>query len=268
MIYENYLEDFTRELNNRNYSRNTVRIYTGHLRQFLEFSRKTDYEPGKRIAVFLEKEKHSNEQRRLAWSSIKLFYTLVLGKSCPYKLERIRTRKRLPDILTGEEVLVIIDCIENIKHRLIISLLYGSGLRVSEVCRIRIKDINFSDLSLKILDSKGNKDRITLFSEKYAQEMKKLAAGRSAGEYLFKTISEKKYSVRTVQKIFEKALYKSEIQKSPTCHTLRHCFATHLIEAGIDIKTVKNLLGHKSVKTTMIYINLADPISKRIKSPL
>ena len=265
---KNYLGDFRRELQNRNYSRNTVRVYTGHLSHFLEFSRRTDYKPEKRIAVFLETEKRTTEQRRLAWSSIKLFYTLVLDKRCPYKLEKIRTRKRLPDILTREEVLLIIGCIENIKHHLIISLLYGSGLRVSEVCRIKIKDINFNDLSLKIRDSKGNKDRITLFSEKNVQEMKMIAAGRSANDYLFKTISGNKYSVRTVQKIFENALKKSSVQKCPTCHTLRHCFATHLIEAGVDIKTVKNLLGHKSVKTTMIYINLADPISKRIKSPL
>ena len=171
---KNYLEDFRRELKNRNYSRNTVRIYTGHIRHFLEFSRKTDYEPEKRIAVFLEKEKHSNEQRRLAWSSIKLFYTLVLDKSCPYKIERIRTRKRLPDILTRNEVLEIMSCITNIKHRLIISLLYGSGLRVSEVCRIKVKDINFNDLSLKIRDSKGNKDRITIFSDKSSESLKQI----------------------------------------------------------------------------------------------
>ena len=265
---KNYLGDFTRELKNRNYSKNTVRIYTGHLRHFLDFSRKTDFDPEKRIAVFLEKKKTSNEQRRLAWSSIKLFYSLVLEKECPYKLDHIRSRKRLPDILSREEVLEILNMIENKKHQLIISILYGSGLRVSEVCRIRIKDINFSNLSLKIRDSKGNKDRITLLSEKYANGLKQITKGRGANEYVFKTMSNKKYSVRTVQKIFENALIKSSIQKSPTCHTLRHCFATHLIEAGVDIKTVKNLLGHKSVKTTMIYINLADPISKRIKSPL
>ncbi len=265
---KNYLEDFTRELKNRNYSKNTVRIYTGHLKHFLEYSRKTDFDPERRIALFLENEESSSEQRRLAWSAIKLFYTLVLDKPCPYKLDRVRTRKRLPDILSREEVLKLLGNIENKKHQLIISLLYGSGLRVSEVCRIKIRDINFNDLSLKIRDSKGNKDRITLLSEKYSESLRQLTAGRNASDYVFRTISGKKYSVRTVQKIFENALNKSLIQKSATCHTLRHCFATHLIEAGIDIKTVKDLLGHKSVKTTMIYINLADPVSKRVKSPL
>ena len=163
---KNYLEDFIREMKNRNYSGNIVRIYSGHLKHFLEYCRKTDFEPEQRIAVFLEVEERSPEQRRLAWSAIKLFYSLVLDKPCPYKLDRVRSRKRLPDILTREEVLKLLDNIENKKHRLIISLLYGSGLRVSEVCRIKIKDINFDNLSLKIRDSKGNKGRFTLLSEK------------------------------------------------------------------------------------------------------
>ena len=265
---KNYLDDFVREMKNRNYSRNTIRIYSGHLKHFIEFSRRTDFVPEKRIAVFLETEEKSPEQRRLAWSAIKLFYSLVLEKSCPYHLERVRARKRLPDILSREEVLMLLGNIENRKHQLIISLLYGSGLRVSEVCRIKIKDLNFNNLSLKIRDSKGNKDRFTLLSEKYSPFLREMVSGRGANDYVFRTIAGKRYSVRTVQKIFENALLKSEIQKKATCHTLRHCFATHLVEAGIDIKTVRDLLGHSSVQTTMVYINLADPVSKRIKSPL
>ena len=264
----NYLEEFIRELKNRNYSKNTVRIYSGHLRHFLEFSRRTQYEPGQRISLFLEKEHKSAEQRRLAWSSVKLFYELILNKPCPYKLDRVKSRKRLPDILSRDEVLDILDHIINSKHKLLISLLYGSGLRVSEVCSLKIRDVNFNDLSLKIRNSKGHKDRVTLLSEKFIDPLKELIQGRGGSEYIFLSLNRKKYSVRTVQKIFTNALNKSSIQKSPTCHTLRHCFATHLVEAGVDIKTVKTLLGHKSVKTTMIYINLADPISKKIKSPL
>ena len=127
----NYLDEFIRELKNRSYAKNTIRTYSGHLKHFLTFSRKSMYEPEKRIAVFLEKEKSSPEQRRLAWAAIKLFYDIVLKKDCPYKLDRVRNRKRLPDILTKEEILEILNHISNDKHRLIISLLYGSGLRVS-----------------------------------------------------------------------------------------------------------------------------------------
>lgn len=106
------------------------------------FSRESTYEPEKRISVFLEQKKSSPEQRRLAWSSIKLFYEIVLKKECPYKLDRVRNRKRLPDILGKEEILDILKHITNDKHLSIISFLYGSGLRVSEVVNLKIKDLS------------------------------------------------------------------------------------------------------------------------------
>ena len=263
----NYIEEFVREMNNRNYAWNTIRVYSGHLKHFLTFSRKSDFEPAKRIAVFLEK-KSSLEQRRLAWASIKLFYKLVLGKECPYQLDRIRSRKRLPDILTKNEILNILGHITNEKHRLMISLLYGSGLRVSEVCNVRIKDLNCSNLTLKISNSKGNKDRVTLLSAKSAKDLQKIITGRGSDENIFLTLHKRKYSIRTVQKIFSNALEKTGLTKKPTCHTLRHCFATHLLESGTDLKTIKDLLGHQSVNTTMIYVQLAKPDLEHVKSPL
>ncbi len=102
-----YLIEFKREMKNRNYARNTVRTYSAHIGHFLVFSRKSEYDPYKRISIFLEEVVSTPEQRRLAWSSIKLFYDIVLKKECPYKLDRVRSRKRLPDILTKDEVLEI-----------------------------------------------------------------------------------------------------------------------------------------------------------------
>ena len=149
-----------------------------------------------------------------------------------------------------------------------ISFLYGSGLRVSEVTNLRIKDLDLINQNLKIYNSKQNKDRISLVSSKSLTGLKELIHNRNANDFIFVTKMNKKYSIRTVQKIFSDALVKSGLQKKSTCHTLRHCFATHLVESGVDIKTVKELLGHSSIKTTMIYINLADPISRKVKSPL
>ncbi len=263
-----YLIEFKREMKNRNYARNTIRTYSAHIGHFLVFSRRSEYDPYKRISIFLEEVVSTPEQRRLAWSAIKLFYDIVLKKECPYKLDRVRGRKRLPDILTKDEVLEIINVISNEKHRLIITFLYASGLRVSEVVNLKIKDLNFSDLSLKIRNTKGHKDRFTLLSEKSVKEIRQLIEGRDGNEYIFLTLYRKKYTIRTVQMIFSNALKKTNLQKKPTCHTLRHCFATHLVESGTDIKSVKILLGHKFVKTTMVYVNLADPVSKRIRSPL
>lgn len=210
----NYLEDFIRELKNRNYARNTIRTYSNHIKHFLTFSRESIYEPEKRIAVFLEKEKSSPEQRRLAWSAIKLFFEIVLKKECPYKLDRVKNRKRLPDILTKEEVLVILNHITNDKHRLIISFLFGSGLRVSEVVNLKIKDFDFNDLSLKIRNTKGHKDRFTLLSEKSVESIRKLVEDREGNEYIFLTLYKRKYTIQTVQKISSNALEKSDLQKN------------------------------------------------------
>ena len=265
---KNYQEVFIREMKNRNYAQNTIRMYSAYLNQFLVFGRRSELEPDERIAVFLEKNQNSPEQRRLAWSAIKLFYKLVLKKECPYKLDKVRGKKRLPDILSREEILLLLQSIKNSKHRLIISMLYGSGLRVSEVCSLKIKDLDLISGKLKITGSKGNKDRYTLLSPAIANELKEIIQNRDGKEYLFVTQTGKKYSIRTVQKIFSNGLKSSGFQKTSTCHTLRHSFATHLVESGVDIKTVKQLLGHKSVKTTMVYIKLADPFSRTIRSPL
>jgi len=255
-------------MKNRNYAANTIRLYSGSLNEFLEFSAKNRIEPSQRIALFLENEKNTAEQRRLAWSAIKLFYRLVLKKECPYCLDKVRGRKRLPDILTNEEIHILLESITNPTHRAMISMLYGSGLRVSEVCAIRVCDLDFTHFMLKIRDSKGHKDRLTLLSGKLEYPLKKIITGRSAADFVFLTQRGKRYSIRTVQKIFSNALSRSGLQKRSTCHTLRHSFATHLVEEGVDIKTVKNLLGHKSIKTTMVYVKLADPESRKIASPL
>ena len=264
---DRYLQEFRRELKNRNYSRNTIKNYSSHLKHFLDFGRSTRFDPGKRISIFLEKEKKTTEQKRLAWYSIKFFYEKVLDKKCPYRLSRVRSRKRIPDVLTNEDAHKLLGCINNKKHFLMICILYGSGLRVSEVCKIRVKDLDFINLKLKIRNSKGNKDRITLLSEKLVPRLENLIRGRIADDFLFETTFGKKYSVRTVQKIFSDALIKSGLKKKASCHTFRHCFATHLVHSGVDIKTVKELLGHKSVNTTLIYIKLADSLSRDVLSP-
>lgn len=266
---KNYLDEYQREMKNRNYSRNTVRMYSMYLVQFLKYCQvEKTLEPGERIALFLQGNQKTDEQRRLSWSAIKLFYKLVLKKECPYKLDRIRSRKRLPDILSRDEILYLLEGINNINHRLLISMLYGSGLRVSEVCSLKIKDLDFFNKKLKIRNSKGNKDRITLLSNLLIDELRVVTKGRNGEDFIFVTQSGNKYSIRTVQKIFSNALVKSRLQKSSTCHTLRHSFATHLVEEGVDIKTVKGLLGHKSIKTTMVYVQLADPLTRELQSPL
>jgi integrase/recombinase XerD len=147
-------------------------------------------------------------------------------------------------------------------------MLYGSGLRLSEVVKIRVQDVNLEAKTLRVIDSKAHKDRITILSGQVIYGLKKMLHDRMHNSPVFLTQSGKKYTKRTVQLIFKKALLKSGIGKKATCHTLRHSFATHLIDNGVDIRNIKTLLGHTSVKTTMIYLHLTDPLFKTIQSPL
>jgi integrase/recombinase XerD len=134
--------------------------------------------------------------------------------------------------------------------------------------RLRISDIDFPSLSIRVVNAKQNRDRITVFAESLVDDLKALVKGRDGGEYLFLTMNHRPYNRRTVQAIFARAVQASGIQKHASCHTLRHSFATTLLSNGIDIRAIKDLLGHQSVKTTMIYLHVTEKTARKIKSPL
>ncbi|MBN2444892.1 MAG: tyrosine-type recombinase/integrase [Spirochaetales bacterium] len=259
---------FIIELKNHNYARNTIKAYGKHVRNFIEYSEKNPWEPEMRIRMFLDSFSDSFEQKRIAFNAIKLFYKMVIKKKCPYSIDKAKRRKRLPGILNKEEILTLLSKIKNKKHYLMIALLYASGLRVSELVSLKVKDVDVSALTIHIRNSKHHKDRITVFSEKLRNNLAELIKNKMPEEYLFLSMYEKKYAVRTVQQIIETAHLKTHINKRVTCHTLRHSFATHLKESGVDLKSIQSLLGHKSIKTTTVYIHLADMVAKIIKSPL
>jgi len=259
--------DFMKELKVRNYSIRTINLYGNTVKKFLDYSKKTKFEPKTRIINFLN-EIDSEESRRLSYNAIKLFYEIIIKKECPYKLEMIKTRKRIPEILTKNEISNLLLSIQNKKHQLMISMLYGSGLRVSEVVNIKVGDLNLEKLLLKVRNSKGKKDRLTIISAKLKDNLQEEISVKKKNNYLFTSIYNKKYAIRTIQKIFESALEKSGITKKVTCHSLRHSFATHLLENGVDIRNIKKLLGHSSIKTTMIYLHLVDIANSNIQSPL
>jgi integrase/recombinase XerD len=262
-----YRDSFLRELKNRGYAPNTLKAYGASLDRFLRFSESTSCEPGERISRYLAMY-DSQEPRRIAWSAIRLFYELVLAKPCPYAMEKVRPRHRLPAFLERSDVLRLLSKIRNPRHRLMISMLYGSGIRIGELVRLRIRDIDFPSLSIRVVNAKQNKDRITVFAESLAEHLKALVRGRAADEYVFLTMNGRPYNRRTVQAIFARAFQASGIQKHASCHTLRHSFATSLLGNGIDIRAIKDLLGHQSVKTTMIYLHVTEKTARRIRSPL
>jgi integrase/recombinase XerD len=201
-------------------------------------------------------------------NAIKFFYEKIIKTSFKVDLRHTRRAKRLPVILSRTEIDLLLDVISNGKHRLLIALAYGAGLRVSEVTKLKIIDIDTGALQIIVREGKGKKDRITVAPEKFMPDVIKIIANRDAAEYLFESERGGKLNERTVQKVFDAAVRKAKIRKPATFHSLRHSFATHLLENGIDVRYVQELLGHKNIRTTQVYTHLTNLALKNIKSPL
>ena len=262
-----YVTKFIVELKNRNYAKRTVDLYKNKLVKYFEdINFNLKYSNRDRISVFLSKIK-STESRRHAYVSIKLFYNLVLGEDCPYILKKVKRIKRKVENPSREDVHNILNSIKNKIHYLMIAFLYGSGLRPSEVTNLKVKDIDLNSSRLFIKNSKQHKDRITVISSKLIPDIQNLIRNKSSNDYLFLTISKKQYNVRTIQAIFKNALIRCDIKKKYSCKSLRHAFATHLLEGGTDLRIIQKLLGHKSIKTTMIYLYNVDIYDNKIQSP-
>ncbi len=264
ILYECFLE----ELKLKNYTGNSIISLGSHLKRFFDFvEQNPDIDCYNRIGLFLDSI-DSPEKTHQAYSSIKLFYKLVLQRESPYTLNKSFNDKKLPEVISHSNILRILGSIDNKKHRLILSLIYGSGLRVSEVVRIRISDLDLKLCKIQIWQERDNTNRISILSEKIIPELLVQINNRDGNEYLFLNRKNTPYSIRTIQAIFTKAVKRSGIQINGGCHSLRHSFATRLLETGTNIKSIKILLGHKSIKTTMRYTQVTDMLNQTLNSPL
>ncbi|WP_433980335.1 tyrosine-type recombinase/integrase [Chryseobacterium sp. RLHN22] len=179
-----------------------------------------------------------------------------------------RVEYSLPKYLSKEEILKMIELTENLKHKSMISLLYGCGLRVSELINLKITDIDSKSERISIIQAKGKKDRYVMLPKSVLPLLREYFKKNSPKIYLFEGGSNEKYSSRSVQQVVKQAAIKAKVQKPVTPHILRHSFATHLIENGTDIRYIQELLGHKSVITTQIYTHVTDLTVRKIQSPL
>lgn len=266
-----YLVKAENELKLRNYSPKTIKGYLSCLSDFLsvcENPQKVDTEFIKNYLLEKFNKGFSPQTINLYLNSIKYFYRDVIKNYNKIDIKFSKRSLKLPIVLSREEIKKIINNISNSKHKLLVSLSYGAGLRVSEVINLRIKDIDIDELTIHIKGAKGDKDRITIFSEKLKNDLRKLTASKGQDNYLFESERGGKLSERTAQKIFENVLKKSGIKKDATFHSLRHSFATHLLENGVDVRYVQELLGHQNIRTTQLYTKVTNPSIKNIKSPL
>jgi site-specific recombinase XerD len=217
------------------------------------------------------------EDRKLAWntcnvvvSGIRFFYTNVLGMDSKTLIIPPRKKeKRLPEILSGEELSRLFTKAGSPKARMLLMTTYSAGLRVSEVVRLKIKDIDSARMTIRIQQSKGNRDRYSILSSLLLEELRFYWKIYHPKDWLFPSWDQAKpLSVDSAQKAYYAAKKKAGITKGGGIHTLRHCFATNLLEAGVDPRTIQVLMGHRSIKTTVTYMQVTQKRLTSIKSPL
>ncbi len=256
----------------RNYSRKTIKSYLFYIKDYLDFSKNNNIkEKNQAIELYLlERQDRGNSSQtiNLALNAVKFLYAEVLQLKEKINFKCAKKSNKLPIVLSKNEIEKIIFQIKNTKHQLMISLGYAAGLRVSEVVSLKVKDISLEELTIHIKEAKGKKDRITIFSEKLKKDIYNLIIGKENNSLVFESNRGGKLTTTTLQKIFERALKSAGIKKDATFHSLRHSFATHLLENGIDVRYVQELLGHANIRTTQIYTKVTNPALKKIKSPL
>ncbi len=246
------------------------------LRNYLDFNKKLLLHSNKQpeqinqnnIKLFIAEKMHSNAASSviLFLAAIKFAYLIVLQKDPTSGIKRPKNEKKIPPVLTKQEVQKLFDAAKNLKSRLVLQLLYSSGLRVSELVNLKPSDLDFNENIGWVREGKGKKDRLFVFSEKLSKKLNKSINKHQSWNYLFSPISP--LTTRNIQKIVQKTARKAGIDKSVHPHTLRHSFATHLLDAGVDIRKIQELLGHSNISTTMIYTHISTEELKKIKNPL
>ncbi len=269
-----YITQYKNQLTIKRYAASTIRTYLSQIQLFLAYFDGNDAKNIKEddieayIQKLLKEDEISFSTQKAVLGTIRLFYKLVFDKNI--KIDYLypdRQEYKLPTVLSQNEIKKLLSKINNIKHKAILSLIYSGGLRVSELLSLKLKDIDSDRMRIYIRGSKNNRDREVMLSEKILKLLRKYFIAYKPKEYPFEGQKAGAYSARSVQEILKKAMKKSGIKKHATVHTLRHSFATHLIENGTDIRIVQELLGHKNIKTTQIYTHISDQTKRKIKSP-
>lgn len=268
------LEGLRRELTARRYSAKTVKAYIHYNEDFLRVAEKapsdiTNDDVRKYLSRLAGDKDASASTLNVAINALKFYYGGMLGLNFAFDIKRPKKDKKLPVVLSREDVARILSSITNAKHKTLLMLTYSAGLRVGEVVRLKAEDIDAGRKLIHIRGAKGRKDRYTLLSESALGALRTYLAEYGKSKWLFPGADRDEHiTTRTVEKVFSDACREAGIQKSATVHTLRHSFATHLLEGGVDLRYIQELLGHQSSRTTEIYTHVSNKNLSRIKSPL
>jgi site-specific recombinase XerD len=269
------LQQMRKKLEIARYSPRTIQVYLQVTKQL--FQRFPQKHPNDIRTEDIEDFQHhlaterkvSNSTLNQAVNGVRYYYMNVVGDAKRVTfLERPRKETKLPLVLSKAEVAAVLKAPTNLKHQAMLSLAYSGGLRVSEILALRPEDLLFDRALIRIRGAKGNKDRTTLFGRSTAELMKRYMENYTPRELFFEGQGGGAYSARSLQKVMEAALLKAGIDKPATMHTLRHSFATHLLEQGTDLRYIQALLGHASSKTTEIYTHVSTRYLQGIVNPM
>jgi site-specific recombinase XerD len=263
-----------RELVSRKYSPKTVKSYLHYNRELVKFTGKSSNEINESdikdyLFYMVEKKDASASTLNTAVNALNFYYGKILKKNFVYEIKRPKKDKKLPVVLSQEEVTLILSSVSNIKHKAILMLVYSAGLRVSEVVKLNVEDIDSDRKLIHLKGAKGRKDRYTILSDKVLETLNLYIKSYQPDRWLFTGAKKTSHlSTRSAQKIFDNAVKSAGIKKDVSIHALRHSFATHLLEEGIDLRYIQELLGHKNSKTTEIYTHVSTKSLGKIRSPL
>ena len=274
MKNEEVLEKVERELKLLGNSQRTIDSYLLYLKELFNFTGKSHsrilFEDIKKFLEHLSIEKnYSSSSMTLAKSAISFYYEVMLEKYPIHKIKTKKKEKRLPVVLTKEEVIKILNAAENLRDKLIVELMYTCGLRVSEAANMKLEDLDLEDMTGTVRKSKGNKDRGIFLSPKLVADIKSyLKSKETQSIFLFSKTNGLSYTIRSFQLIIKRLAEKADIKKRVYSHIFRHAFGTHSIEDGEDIVSLQEMMGHESLDTTRLYITLSKKHFKGKKTPL
>lgn len=265
---------FIQQMQLKGYSENTIQSYVDCLIGLSKFyNTSPDLLSDQQIRDYLH---HCIVEKKLStsWvnqcvSALKILFVQILKKEWDsLAIPRIKREKKLPVVLAKEEVKAILSEIKNIKHKTILTLIYSAGLRVGEAINLKVSDIDSKRMQIRIRQAKGAKDRYVILSAVLLDLLRTYYNLYKPKDYLFPSQMNEQISDRTVQCIFKQACKKCKLNKTVSVHVLRHSFATHLMEQGVSLPIIQQLLGHKSLRTTSVYLHVQQYTIDKIKSPL
>lgn len=274
-----FLKQLETELKLKGFSDKTVSSYVFHNQKFLDYTKKQPQEVSEQdiksyLAHLISDKKLKPSSINLAICTLKFFYIKVLDKDLFTKISSVKSEKKIPIVLSKDEIKQLILAAKNKKHKILIELMYSSGLRVSEAVSMKIDDLDLSQKIGKVVSGKGKKDRLIILSNTVIKHIESYLRFRDkhniGSDYLFPSQKDlsKPISVRNAQKIIHYLAGKAGFKKRVFCHALRSSFATHLLEEGVDIRVIQELLGHSTIATTQRYTKVSTSQLKKVRSPL